>query len=77
MSGIGLPGAPYCRWVEELHGKTEGLRQQRVAALQEAYADDAEFGYRFLADEQDKRASRWLIGRRGGCVGTQASRQGS
>jgi transposase InsO family protein len=37
--------------VKEPVGKAEKLRQQRIGALLEAHADDAEFGYRLLADE--------------------------
>lgn len=46
-----LARAPYYRCVKEPFEKAERLRQQRVAALQEAHTDDAEFGYRLLADK--------------------------
>ena len=32
-------------------GPAETLRRERISALREAHADDAEFGYRLLADE--------------------------
>ena len=37
-----LARAPYYRWV---------LRRQRIAALQDAHEEEAEFGYRLLADD--------------------------
>ena len=46
-----LARAPYYRWLREPVGPAETLRRERISALREAHADDAEFGYRLLADE--------------------------
>lgn len=46
-----LARAPYYRWVREPVGPAERLRQQRIAALRDAHEEEAEFGYRLLADD--------------------------
>ena len=51
MSGVGLARAPYYRWLREPVGPAGRLRGERIAALRQAHEDDAEFGYRLLADE--------------------------
>jgi len=51
VSGVGLARAPYYRWLREPVGPAGRLRGERIAALRQAHEDDAEFGYRLLADE--------------------------
>ena len=46
-----LARAPYYRWLREPVGPAGRLRGERIAALRQAHEDDAEFGYRLLADE--------------------------
>jgi len=46
-----LARAPYYRWLREPVGPAGRLRGKRIAALRQAHEDDAEFGYRLLADE--------------------------
>jgi len=46
-----LARAPYYRWLREAVGPAGRLRGKRIAALRQAHEDDAEFGYRLLADE--------------------------
>ena len=46
-----MPAPPYYRWLREPVGPAGRLRGERIAALRQAHEDDAEFGYRLLADE--------------------------
>jgi putative transposase len=46
-----LARQPYYRWLAEPVGDAELEEAYRANALFDAYTDDPEFGYRFLADE--------------------------
>ena len=51
MSGVDHGQAAYYRRLLEPVGPAGRLRGERIAALRQAHEDDAEFGYRVLADE--------------------------